>query len=273
MDLYTEIIFAEKDYRDSLESFFLSKYPGDSLISHGLDHHRRVWEYAKDLIQSTDCFEESVSKLFIRKLLIACYLHDIGMSIEPGVKHGLQSSKQCEKFLAQNHLSKSNFLDTLQAIEHHDDKEYFAPQNDSLMFKILAVADDLDAFGYIGIYRYAEIYLLRGIPLEDMGHMILINASKRFRYFSKSFARFPDLIRKHRKRYEILAEFFRQYESRSTRYLFGGRKPKGHCGVIEIIQQKSKGDKEQNMSVVDPDSSYADPVIKDFFTGLQNELS
>jgi hypothetical protein len=31
------------------------------------------------------------------------------------------------------------------------------------MLTILSVADDLDAFGYIGIYRYIEIYLERGI--------------------------------------------------------------------------------------------------------------
>ena len=32
---------------------------------------------------------------------------------------------------------------------------------------ILSVADDLDAFGFTGIYRYLEIYLTRGINPED----------------------------------------------------------------------------------------------------------
>ena len=37
------------------------------------------------------------------------------------------------------------------------------------LLTILSVSDDLDAFGYIGIYRYTEIYLTRGIDPEKIG--------------------------------------------------------------------------------------------------------
>ena len=37
------------------------------------------------------------------------------------------------------------------------------------LLTILSVADDLDAFGFIGIYRYSEIYLTRGIDPEKIG--------------------------------------------------------------------------------------------------------
>ena len=43
---------------------------------------------------------------------------------------------------------------------------------------MLSVADDLDAFGFTGIYRYSEIYLMRGINPNQLGHLIIENAAK-----------------------------------------------------------------------------------------------
>ncbi|MGD0341861.1 MAG: HD domain-containing protein, partial [Bacteroidales bacterium] len=183
------------------------------LWSHDLSHHRRVWEYARELLQNIGPEEINTNNLFIEKLIIACYLHDIGMSVDTGERHGRHSRKLCEQFLAENDLNPSDYTDVLDAIENHDNKDYTdSPVNDRLLM-LLSVADDLDAFGYIGIYRYIEIYLARGIQPDKIGSIIRDNAARRFRNFESIFGRFPELISKHRIKFLVLDNFFKEFNS------------------------------------------------------------
>ncbi len=202
---FTDIInSAEELYKDLLESFFSGIYPLNKLMSHGLDHHKRVWGYAKELLQYTD----NPDKLFIEKLIIACFLHDIGMSTDPGINHGFHSKKLTERFLSENNLRISDFQDVLEAIENHDNKDYDNSGAKTDLQTLLSVADDLDAFGYIGIYRYLEIYLERGVSQHLIGQVIRDNALKRFKNFELTFGKYPDLLEKHKNRYMILDNFF-----------------------------------------------------------------
>jgi HD superfamily phosphodiesterase len=195
---------AEKSFKASLESFFLSVYPEDRLVSHGLGHHQRVWEFAKELLQYNDNKENKIDQVFIQKLLIACYLHDIGMSIDTGVKHGHHSKELCTRFLREQNLDESDYEDLLSAIENHDDKEYSNTGEQALLLTILSVADDLDAFGEDGISRYIEIYKERGLENQILGKAIMGNAKNRFEHFKKNFGKYPALVEKHRKRYLVL---------------------------------------------------------------------
>jgi HD superfamily phosphodiesterase len=195
---------AEKKYLALLGSFFKGKWGETKLWSHDLDHHRRVWEYAKELLQYTD----SPDQLFIEKLLIASYLHDIGMVHDQGERHGVQSRKFCEEFLEENKINPADYADLLEAIENHDNKEYKEDQQDNRLLLCLTVADDLDAFDEAGIERYREIYLARGIKPENIGRLIIENSAKRFTNFEKTFSAFPELIDKHRRRYNILNSFY-----------------------------------------------------------------
>ena len=43
------------------------------------------------------------------------------------------------------------------------------PERSPEILSILSVADDLEAIGVIGIYRYSEIYLKRGISMVNLG--------------------------------------------------------------------------------------------------------
>ena len=208
MSIESHIELAEQRFIPSLELFFNSVYAGIKLPSHGIDHHRRVWKYAKELLQYIHHDEYSESLLFVEKLLIACYLHDTGLTIEPGEKHGSQSRKICEKFLSKNKLNKSDYEDVLYAVENHDNKEHLNTKLTDRMLLILSAADDLDAFGYIGIYRYVEIYLARGIPPDKIGQMARENAAKRFSNFRLHFNRYPELVKKHQERYLVLDKFF-----------------------------------------------------------------
>jgi HD superfamily phosphodiesterase len=212
MNLEQKIVSAEEKYLQILEEFFIEKWGNTLLFSHNISHHRRVWQYAKELIEKNKPENKNITLVFIQKLLIACYMHDLGMSVDPNVRHGIHSRKLCKLFLLKTNLSELKFVDVLDAVEYHDDKEYKTQEfNNNEILQLLMVADDLDAFGYIGIYRYLEIYIARNIRAEVIGDEIRQNALARFQNFELKYSNFPDLIAKHRRRFLILDDFFVRY--------------------------------------------------------------
>ena len=204
MNLTDIISKSEEKYLSAIEVFFKKKWGETKLWSHDLSHHKRVWNYAKELLQ----YMGDADQHFIEKLLIACYLHDIGMAIDKGEKHGIHSRRICESFLEENKISPGDYTDLIQAIEYHDNKEYTdSPVYDKLLL-LLSVADDLDALGYTGILRYADIYLERDVSITDLGRMVIENSGKRFRNFEKAFSDYPELVERHRTRYQALVRFY-----------------------------------------------------------------
>ena len=101
------------------------------------------------------------------------------MSVEPGPRHGKHSRELCLQFLDKNNLPEKDYQDVLDTIENHDRKEYTSKTGKNDLLTVLSVADDLDAFGFAGIYRYSEIYLTRGITPSQIGYLILENARKK----------------------------------------------------------------------------------------------
>jgi len=197
-----------KTLKPELENFFSRHYPAETLRSHGLDHHRRVWEYAKELLKYKESDGLCFDRTFIQKLMIGCYLHDIGMSIDPGIRHGRHSRELCKRFLKDQNLKETDYQDLLQAVESHDDKEYSGSAGNDMLSTLLTIADDLDAFGETGISRYLEIYRERGIEKEILGKAICENAEKRFRNFGKVFSKHTSLVEKYRERYRVLIDYF-----------------------------------------------------------------
>ncbi|NMC38485.1 MAG: HD domain-containing protein [Bacteroidales bacterium] len=221
MNLNNLISGSEKRYRKKLENFFTLKWGDTFLWSHGLDHHKRVWHYAKELLAASASVvagrnkfsETNVSdepgNIDTDKLIMACYLHDLGMAADKGTRHGYLSREFGRIFLDEERLKIHEFTDLLDALEFHDNKEYKNdPSTGNELLKILSVADDLDAFGYIGIYRFLEIYLARRIDASVIGSEILKNAAGRFRYFEINYRHYDELYKKHKKRYMILDDFF-----------------------------------------------------------------
>lgn len=206
------ISWFEKKYIGLLEEFFNRTWKDTNLPSHNLDHHRRVWRFAKELLMTVS-IEQEFEHTLPEQLLIACYLHDTGMAVDPGVNHGNQSKRICSMFLAENNLPKHSFTEMLSAIEIHDNKEIDYSSSTNFVLRLLCAADDLDAFGFTGIYRYTEIYLERGIPHSEIGFRIRENAGLRFRNFLAAFGRYRELVNKHTTRYHILDDFFRDYNS------------------------------------------------------------
>jgi HD superfamily phosphodiesterase len=167
-----------------LVKVYLSKLFKDCwLPSHDIKHHERVWKNA--------CFLDHTinDEHFYEKLLIACFFHDVGLTVTKDKSHGLESRRFCERFLQVSHqMVDFETEQLLEAIENHDDKDYSSlmqAQSNHLL-DVLAVADDMDAFGALGVYRYIEIYLLREVH-EQLNQKILNNALKRYNHCLKYY--------------------------------------------------------------------------------------
>jgi HD superfamily phosphodiesterase len=205
MEPEVQIAASERKLTAKLENFFKKEFEGVRLESHGLDHHRRVWKYAKEILRLD---LSGVTQGFTDSLMIACHLHDIGMATDPGEKHGKVSAKLCADFLNENKMDTSSFSDLVRAIEIHDNKDYSENSTDGRLHLYLSVADDLDALGYTGIFRYLEIYQLRGLNPAETCEMVLKNAEKRFANIENHFAAYMEFVEKHRRRFLILKDFF-----------------------------------------------------------------
>ena len=271
MNLPGSIKSAELKFKQILEDFFISIYDDNSLISHGIDHHKRVWNYSKELLQSRLKEFHSSSPQLPEKLIIACYLHDIGMSIEAGVVHGKYSRSLCDRFLKANNLQTENYQDVLEAIEYHDKKDYTPGTFASEILSVLSVADDLDAVGFTGIFRYSEIYLLRGIKTEEIGHLVKANAARRFDNFKKTFGYDNDLVQMHEKRYKILDDYFDEYNRVVPSYKFGGDRPSGYCGIMEVLHYFVNEKMSFSDLFREVEKYKDDPVIVWYFTELEKE--
>jgi HD superfamily phosphodiesterase len=272
MNLIVIFESAELQFKQILEEFFVSIYDEKSLVSHGIDHHQRVWKYAKEItlfLASHDLIRDPVLPF---NLIIACYLHDIGMSVDTGVRHGHQSRELCVRFLKENNLKESDYDDVLQAIENHDNKEYRDSAAKFDLLTILSTADDIDAFGFIGIYRYVEIYLARDIGMEKIGHRVMENAAKRFDNFENLLGFSDSIFQKHKNRYNILINFFGKYNHQAPSYKFGGPEPSGYCGAIEILKEFLQKRITLDFLLREPEKYSNDKVIKWFFNGLASEL-
>jgi hypothetical protein len=272
MELTASVESAEIQLKKQLEEFFIRNYNEDSLPSHGIDHHRRVWKNALELLLLLSEKNKVEDESLPQKLIIACYLHDIGMSVERGVMHGKHSRNLCKQFLSENNLEAPEYSEVLAAIENHDDKEYRTAGIRYDLLTILSVADDLDAFGFAGVFRYAEIYLARGINPHDIGTKILENAAIRFGNFEKKFAFSPDLIQKQKQRYDILTTFYYNYNSVVFEYRFSAKDPKGYCGVIQIFSAMADN-KMQLKDIIEANRYRSDDIIISwFFDGLAKEI-
>jgi HD superfamily phosphodiesterase len=270
MLLSEKISSSESKYLKILEDFFSRIYDASLLPSHGISHHRRVWHHAKEILQDPDFHDFEPDESFFDKLIIAAFLHDSGMSVESGIRHGAESRKICEKFLIERGLPIAEYSDVLDTVEYHDKKDYSQADKPTDLLAVLSVADDLDAFGYIGIFRYLEIYIFRNKPMNELGDLIIANSEIRFQNFLRSCGYCQDLVEKHSKRYEVTASFFNRYNQQVPFYRFDDQATSGYCGVAEIIRQRLNNDLSEKRNV-DSLISFPDPVIQWFFNELYNE--
>jgi HD superfamily phosphodiesterase len=208
---------AEEKWLNKLFNHCQSLFSDDKLPSHNHTHHARVWKWAKDILIAINKQFKPDFEL-IESVLVASMFHDTGLTITLNETHGIESRKLCEQYFNQNNLEKpAHFEEICEAIELHDDKNYSQINNspDSLI-SILCNADDLDAFGLVGVIRYTEIYLLRGVSINELSKRVIPNLENRFFNFEKTYKKFPVLYKKHKERYLITKRFFEETNSELT---------------------------------------------------------
>jgi HD superfamily phosphodiesterase len=272
MLLSEKIASSETKYKKKLEEFFGCIFDISFLPSHGIDHHRRVWHYAKEILDQLAYHDVEIDQTLTDKLIITCFLHDSGMAVDQGSRHGAEGRKICERFLSENNLYADEFSDVLHAIENHDNKDYTGINKPGELLTILSVADDLDAFGFIGIYRYLEIYIARKEQIKELGYLIIENSENRFQHFLRTYGFYNSLVGKHVKRYDIINSFFNSYNEQVSFYKFDNQLAIGYCGVVEIIMQMLRNN-QLSPDIKTLSSDYPDPVVQWFFGELNNELS
>jgi len=170
-------------------------------------------------------------------------------------------------------MNEDDYDDLLDTIGNHDKKDYTSESERNDLLTVLSIADDLDAFGFTGIYRYSDIYLTRGISPYKLGHLILENAKNRFDNLEKTFDPRNAFVQKQKKRYEILGNFFLHYNKQAESYDFLKADPEGYCGLIQLFIMLIKYKMEFKDFFREAEIYRDDIIIGPFLNGLKSEFS
>jgi HD superfamily phosphodiesterase len=240
------------------------------LVSHDHTHHYRVWLFAKIIIEALEKTAYSFTRDEIESIFIATFFHDIGMSQSTAPDHGKISREMCNQYFNQN-THPADLPGILEAIELHDDKDYIYGNQKNKVLQVLSMADDLDAFGAIGVYRYAEIYLLRNIQLNDLHEHIINNAQKRFANLKHIFRDNNDFIKIQEERQKYLLNFYSDYGKCIDNHSLEGRTP---CQIISYFKS-SVINKEVSLEQIPHNAikkAPKDNYFVNYFYRFKNEL-
>ncbi len=273
------ITSAEDRWLEKLHLHAKNLFEGIHLPSHDHTHHRRVWNICTALLNEVATFNSAVDQTLVEGLLIATYFHDLGMVRSTGEEHGTLSRDICETyFLESPDVPPAGLKQVLDAIEKHDVKDgkissVFEAGASPSILELLSVADDLEALGTIGIYRYTEIYLMRDVSFRNLGIRILGNVSNRFKNILIRCENCPKLLLNYRQQYSDLVSFFDNYNQQ----LLTEQRPEtvfsGHLGVVNYI--RSLGIEECFMPgefVLKTGTGNTSHIITNYFSALKHEL-
>ncbi|OFX83291.1 MAG: hypothetical protein A2W99_12245 [Bacteroidetes bacterium GWF2_33_16] len=211
------ILKVEEEWLNKLFIGCKELFSETKIPSHDHEHSKRVWNICKEIIiELSNSF--SIDEKLLEACIIASFFHDTGLSKTLSENHGLESRKLCQEYFFHNNIEEPAIFDQiLEAIEKHDDKEYKESNNNPYsILSILCAADDLDAFGRIGIIRYTEIYLLRGIGFNELPNAVIENMDKRFVNFERNYRFLPRLYNKYLNQYQIAKDFFIELKKEIT---------------------------------------------------------
>ncbi len=260
---------AEATWLEKLYNNAKSLFKDNLLPSHDHTHHMRVWNLCKALLKEIATFNSMMDQSLVEGVLIASFFHDLGMATSTREDHGRLGSELCISWYGdKGGVRPERKEEILKAIELHDRKDVqiyasFLPENPPEILGILSVADDLEALGIIGVYRYAEIYLKRGISLDELGERILANVKSRFERLSDRCQLCDHMLEKYRQQYEDLYSFFKQYNLQIKAVSQMDAVASGPVGVINYIRMHG---------LETTGLPGADSTINDFFKKLEYEL-
>jgi hypothetical protein len=220
-----------------------------------------------------------IDRSLIEGVLIATYFHDLGLVQSSREDHGFLGRKMCEGFFVEsNHPLPSRFEEILDAVEFHDNKEVndhtdYSGNISPDILTILSMADDLEAMGIIGIYRYIEIYLMRGFGHRELGLRVLGNSWTRFRNLLLNQWMCPDLMGRYSKQYKILVQFFENYNQQLITESHPPGVFHGHLGIVNYIRSLCiEREIQPGMIPEQLTDIRKESTVSIFFTDLKNEL-
>lgn len=279
MHLEQHLNKSEEQWLTPAFEFLKTKFEQLPLPSHDHFHHLRVWKHARMLLSELEKQGKEIPYPLVESLLLASMFHDAGMIKEKGIEHGRISVEIFTEFLEKTGKEPSDRSSVSTAIEQHDNKTYtltakLISDGEIMLLPALNISDDLDALGNIGIYRYSEIYLLRGVPFENLGLKIIANLSGRYGNFMANCSRLPEMIKTHSIRHHTTESFFRLYNLQIRKIEETGEQPEsGPISVIkhiyrEVIKNTGNiGDLSENII-----KSTDDKYVKNFFEALKKEI-
>jgi len=270
---------AEEDWLDLLVAHAEECFRATWLPSHDQSHHLRVWNIGKALLRELSGYNSTIDPSLIEGVLIASLFHDIGMASSTREDHGRLGKEQCESwFQRAGRKEPARMEEILDAIELHDIKDKrvyasFRPDSPPEILGILSVADDLEAMGTIGIYRYAEIYLKRNILLEELGTRVLENARSRFENLSEGCRMCHQLIETYRRQYDELGHFFEQYQRQLEGTSNAEAVRTGSLGVINYIRTLGLLQQVSPLYLfAETEKEHADEEVCRYFRALKYEM-
>ena len=259
----------ESLWLDPLYQFCQDQFSRVKIPSHDDLHHLRVWKLAKRLMGELDAHGTTFSQAEIEQIIIAIFFHDIGMVETIDTKHGLAGRHVCEKYFSQNYPDFTGDLDAiLNAIEKHDDKAYknmvYHGEQHKTILSILCVCDDLDAFGAVGVFRYMEIYMLRGISIDELAALILPNIESRYQNFHQLFGHLTNFHSEQTKNYQFIKQFY-------TKLLQGDLETRA---ILEVfVDGILNGNETINTISAFAFQRSKNPYLVNFFKQFENEIS
>jgi HD superfamily phosphodiesterase len=280
------ILAAEENWLDLVRIHTTRLFSETFIPSHDHGHHQRVWNICKKLLIELESYSSTASKDLVEGILLAAWFHDTGMVRDIGVRHGALSREMFETFIRNTSTEEpkqykevlEQYREVLDAIEYHDTKERSAypdinPGTSPGILGILSMADDLDALGNIGIYRYLEIYLKRGIPVRELGTKILSNVQRRFKNIRESCAALPRLIDPYRESYRTIEKFFELYNKQLLTEEEPDSVHRGYLGIANLIRSLSVESEIRPENFINqPELTTGGEIVKKYFNELHNEL-
>jgi len=275
--LLEKIHLVEQKHLYELYKHMVKVFENTNLPSHDALHHLRVWLHCRGLIIELNKAGLDIPNDLIESAIVACFFHDSGLTIDIGETHGKLGGQICRNYYDQYpSMAIKNIDSIVQAIEFHDDKSVktgvVTKSEDMVCLnRLVSTADDLDAIGIIGIFRYIEIYLKRGIPENEIPKKVIKNLKNRFNNFTNAYSSLHRFTDKQRVRYMETLNFFIELDSEMSQ---GLDNPDSQLAVFKIlkeqlVEKKQSIDKTISFTINSSSASY--PLY--FFSKLKSELN
>jgi HD superfamily phosphodiesterase len=245
-----------------------------NIQSHDHLHALRTWNIAKEIFSELEKKGLKVTKNDLEKAIVAIFFHDMGFVRTVSEKHGMSGREICGSFFKNRKLMIDGFDEVLDMIQKHEDKNlsYAKEISPSDVASILRVSDDLDAFGALGVFRYLDAYIKRGINVNELSAKVIENLNFRFSNFQILFKNFTEFSNKQEKRYRFTRIYFEDLGKEIEEKGYSKNTSTGAIGVFNFFLNSIEDDKPISKLSDEILGKSNDVYVTNFFMRFKNEL-